>query len=649
MTTFRLASLYGAVCLALSVASPTQAQERYELGALVVTPNRTPTEPGKVGSTVHTVEREEIERRSLPLVTDYLELVPGVSTSSQGGMGRETSLIMRGADKKYVKTLFNGIDVSDVSATQVQPSLEHLLTGGVQRIEVLKGSQSTLYGSDAIAGVIGISTLPGGENGVRQRVQLEGGSHETGLATYGVSSVSDTTRIALDLAGLYTGGISAAGVNGDPSVDGSDELEDDFYRSKTASLAAEHRVDERLTLFGAGLVIDNSGNFDDSGLPPTDNTLNSGNFTQKAVRAGFDLNLMEGRLRNTLAAQVMEIDRDVSSSTVFDFGTGPVRSDFRGDFTGRRLKVDYQGAYDVADSVTLQFGADYEDQRAWISDNFGTDSDERAGIGGVWSQVVVEPIEDLTVTAGLRHDRHEDFGGFTSYRGTAAYRFAESGTKLRASVGTGFRAPSLYELNYVSFNPAVPLPDLEPEKSFSWDVGVDQSFLDGRGTASLTYFELDTDDLIDYDFVNDTYVQLSGKTERRGVELALAYEATDWLSLGGSYGYTHSEQADGERRPRVPSHQFGLLVAATPWQRWEFSASAKVALDTVDVVSPSAGTFERVGLDDYGLVRARVAYRPTDDSELYLRLDNLLDQDYETVKGYNTPGVSAFAGLKVTF
>ncbi len=625
----------------LALAGPAGAQP-LDIGEVVITPNRTPTERSKVGASVDTVDQKEIEQHSQPLVDDYLARVPGISVSTQGGIGKETSLSLRGADKKYIKTLFNGIDIADPTATQVQPSFEHLLTNGVTSIEVLKGSQSTLYGADAVAGVIGISTLPTHDLGVQQRMMIEAGSHETVRAGYGISDVTETGRFSFDVGGIYTGGISAAMVNGSAAVDSDPtRLERDAYRNLNASFVGEKQLSDTLTVFGAGLFIRNEGDFDNSGNPPTDNTFNTGDFTQAAGRVGFNLNLADGRFRNTVSLQHMDLRRSISQLS----GFGP----FLGNYHGRRTKLEYQGAFDATDRVTLQFGADYAWQHAQINDNYGNNTDTKDGIGGVWGQVAAEPLDNFTLTAGVRHDEHSKFGGFTTWRGTASYLFEQTGTRLHASVGTGFRAPSLYENNYVSFIPTVPVPNLKPEESFSWDAGVEQSFMDGRGTAGLTYFELNTENLIDYDFINDTYVQIPGTTRRKGVEASLDYDVASWLTLGGVYTYTSAVEADGDRRPRIPRHMIGLTATVTPAEKWEVSAAAKVALDTVDVVSSGFGSFSYVGLSDYTLVSAKVAYKPTEQTELYLRAENLLDQKYQTVSGYNSPGLSVYAGLKATF
>jgi vitamin B12 transporter len=624
----------------LAAAMPAGAQT-IDIGEVVVTANRTPTEAAKVGSTVNVVTREDIDKQSLPLLSDYLGQIPGISISSQGGAGKETTLIMRGADKKYVKTLFNGIDISDVSATQVQASYEHLLAGAIGRIEVLKGSQSTLYGSDAVAGVIGVSTLAGIEPGLHHEVSIEGGSFGTMSGGYALTGASETGRVAATLHGLSTSGISAALVNGAPGLDGNPALENDFYQNLTGTIAAEQRLNEYLTVFGAGLFINSRGDFDDSGNPPTDNVLNTGDYSQKAARLGFNLDLMEGRFRNTVSVQGALIDRNIN--TVSSFGP------FDGNFVSRRGKVDYQGEFDATDWLTLQFGADHERQTAHITNNFGTDTTDGASDTGLWTQAIVSPVTDLTLTLGLRHDEHSTFGGYTTYRATAAYLLPGSGAKLRASFGTGFRAPSLYESNYVSFIPGVPTPDLDPEESISWDVGVDQKFLDDRLTAGLTYFQLNTDNLIDYDFVNDTYVQLPGVTHRNGVEASLSWAAAPWLDLGAAYTYTHTRQPDGLRRPRVPEHEIALSATVRPAEKWEISGTARGVVNVQDRVSAGFASFVDVPLDDYVLVDAKIAYKPNENTELYVRGENLLDQNYQVVRGYGTPGIGVFAGARLRF
>ncbi len=255
-------------------------------------------------------------------------------------------------------------------------------------------------------------------------------------------------------------------------------------------------------------------------------------------------------------------------------------------------------------------------------------------LGGIWAEAIAMPVEALTLTAGIRHDGHSEFGGYTTYRATGSYLFEQTGTRLHSSVGTGFRAPSLNEL----FGPFGANPELDPETSVSFDAGVEQKLFGDAMKVDVTYFVLDIDNLIQY---TNQYEQVPGTTRQRGVEASLSYAATNWLDLTGAYTYTHSETANGDRNIRIPLHEIGLTATAHPWERWVLSATARIALDTVDQ--------QKFELDDYVLVDAKVAYKPIDDTELYVRVENLFDQDYQTVRGFGTPGLAALAGLRAEF
>ncbi|MGB6117662.1 MAG: TonB-dependent receptor [Mesorhizobium sp.] len=606
--------------LALSAAMPAMAQE-IDIGEIVVTPNRTATEKNKVGSKVEKVTKKEIEERSQPLVLDYLNTLPGIGISSTGGVGAEGSLAIRGLPRRYVKTLYNGIDISDPSNTQVQTSYQYLLTGGVDDIEVLKGSQSMLYGSDAIAGVISMSTLNDTKQGVEHRLHFEGGSNGTAMGRYGLTAANERARFGANITGFRTDGISAA----------ASGFERDGFNNVTADLAGEYRFSDSFSVFASALYIDSKSEYDNAfTAPPSDDPLNTNYSKQFAGRVGFNLDLMDGRLKNTFSLQGTDIKRDIVS-------TG-----FLANYNGGRLKADYQGSFAATDWLTLQYGADHERQTSDTLTSIGTPwvaaTSDSFSMTGVWAQAVLQPIEALTLTGGLRYDNHSDYGDHVTYRGTASYVFAETGTRLHSSVGTGFRAPSLYELN----DPFSGNPLLEPETSFSFDAGIEQTWLDGRFVGDVTFFMLDVDNLI----INDAstgwvYQQVPGTTETRGVEVSGVWSPADWLNFRSSYTYTDSRLQTGARNIRVPRHAVGLSAVVRPAEKWYISATGKIALDTMDT-----GSFQ---LDDYFLLNAKIAYMPTDKTEVYLRADNVLDDNYQTARGFNSGDLAVYAGFKARF
>lgn len=626
--------IIGASALSILASTAAAGAQDLDLGEIVVTPNRVPTELSKTGSSVSVVNAQEIERQSLPLVTDYLALTPGVTITTPGGPGTESSLAIRGAPRRYVKTLYNGIDISDPTSTQVQTSYQYLLSGGLNSIEVLRGSQSTLYGSDAIAGVISMSTLGEIGPGITHLLSMEGGSFGTARASYGLRAADERSKLSFNATGFHTDGISAA----------ASGTERDGYENVTLDIAGEHEFSDVFSVFGSALWIDAEAEFDDSFAdPPQDDPFHSNinRNRQLAGKAGFNLNLMDGRLKNTFSVQGFSLNRTLhTESDAFP--------PYDADYEGRRFKIEYQGSYEATEWLTLQYGVDYERQNAHFSDSGASlPIDSSAHTTGAWTQAILSPVDNLTLTLGLRHDEHSQFGGHTTYRATGSYLIEETSTRLHASVGSGFRAPSLYELYapplYIG---GVPIgnPDLRPETSVSFDAGVEQQFLAGRLVADLTYFQIEIDDLIGCVEVQPfecQYRQIPGTSTSRGVEATLTYRVNEHLSFGGSYTYTHAEDQTGTRLPRVPRHAVGLTAEYRPAEKWTVAASGKVAVDTVD-----ENGFE---LDDYVLLNAKIAYHPNENTELYLRAENLLDQDYQTVRGYGTPGFSVFAGLRATF
>ena len=607
--------LAGSAALAIA-ASAAQAQQVMELEPVVVTANRKPTGQSKVGSKVEKVDKKEIEEKSLISVRDYLNNLPGVSFTSNGGPGTMSNLYIRGMPGGYVKTLYNGIDVSDTTGIQIAPAYENLMIGGVTRIEVLKGSQGTLYGSNAIAGVVDITTLGEVEDGVSHTVHVEAGSFGTVRGRYGFAAAKDGSKITANVSGLRTAGISAF----------ASGAERDGYDNVTLDLATEHRINEAFSVFGSLLYIDAKADFDGFGY---DDTYNRALTEIMAGRVGFNLDLLDGRWRNTFSAQAFNMDRE------------SIEMPLASSFIASRQKYEYQSSFEATDRIVLQYGADHERQIAntttpdWSNwpPTDSIDSKESSTLTGVWAQALVEPVNNLVLTAGLRHDEHSEFGGHTTWRGTGSYLFDGTGTRLHSSLGTGFRAPSLYQL----YDPSYGNANLKPETSVSFDIGVEQKFLDNRLTTDFTYFWAEIENLIGF---NNGYVQVSGTTRSQGIEASFDYAATNWFSLGGSYTYTGSRNAVGVRSNNVPRHMATLSASVRPAEKWSLSSDVKFVTDVVDATG---------ALDDYTLLNAKVAYQATESTEVYLRGENLLNQKYQVVRNYGTPGIAAYAGVKAKF
>lgn len=585
-------------------------------GITVTSANRTPTDASKVGSSVEVLTEEDLEKESKTYLKDYLEQLPGVNFTQNGPPGSPATISVRGAYQRYVKVLVDGIDVSDPTGTTTEALFQHLLVGDISRIEVLKGSQSTLYGGDAVGGVITIDTKKATKPGFFQEGNAEYGAFDSfrGAYTAGYADTSGS-NISFTVQGIDTAGFSAAAIG----------TEDDGYENLTLSSRGEYRVSESVSLFFAARSINARYEYDDSYLPPDfvlNDSLAHGRIEQHAGRVGAQVDLFGGAFQNTFAIQGMKSLRDETAS-------------FPGWFDGDRVKGEYKGLLHFNDKLSLLAGAEWERAGATTLSLSGR---ETADILGTYAQLSMEPFNGLVLTAGGRIDDHSTFGQFNTHRLTAAYLVPGTGTKFRASAGTGYRAPSLYEL-YASGSGN---PDLTPEESESWDAGVEQSLYDDRLRLSATYFELDTDNMISFIPTPPWQsINVPGVTHRKGVELTAAAVISPGLSVSAGYTYIDSDAPpNGEQLVRVPKHNLVLALDAKPIEKVSLNVTAKFVSDLVDAPQDAP-----VALDDYVLVSAKLGYEFEPGWTAYIRGENLLDEEYQTTLGYGTAGLSVFGGI----
>ena len=619
-----LTSVAGLALAASAGSAAAQGVTQLE-GITIYSANRTPTEASKVGSSVEVLTEKDLAKQSRAYVKDYLEQLPGVSFSQNGAPGSTTSISLRGANGSYVKVLVDGIDISDPSSSTTQAAFEHLLVGDVSRIEVLKGSQSTLYGGDAVAGVISIETKGATKPGFSQSGGAEYGAYNTFRGAYQAGyAASDGSNISFTFQGVDTDGFSSAAVG----------TEDDGYDNITFSGRGEYFLTPNAKVFFAARTLDATHNFD--GYPPPFFTLGDttdyGETTQHAGRVGAEFTLLDGAFVNTFALQGTKIDRNNFS--------GGVSS---GWFEGDRIKGEYKGVLSFNDKLTLLAGADWEETGA---DNQNLASRQTADVTGAYAQLMMEPIDGLVLTGGGRIDDHSNFGEFKTYRLTAAYLIPGTETKLHASRSTGFRAPSLDELfGSYAFAPDYGNPNLAPEESESWDAGIEQGFANGRYKIGATYFTLDTENLITYNFACGApgalcLVNAPGVTQRQGVEISAAALVTDGFAVTAAYTYVDTEQANGQRLVRVPRHNLVLGFDMQPMDKVELNVTAKYVADVLDTDFPT-----NTPLDDYFLLSAKASYEFTPGWKAYVRGENLLDEDYQTTRGFGTAGASVYGGI----
>ncbi|WP_255011256.1 TonB-dependent siderophore receptor [Roseovarius sp. M141] len=594
------------------IAAAAAAQQTYDLGTIVLSSSLTPVELGRTGATVEVLEGDQVGKNDISVI-NRLDRLPGVSSTSDGGLGARGGIQIRGLPARYVGVRINGIDVADPASTQNQFNFGGYTSSGVQRIEVLKGSQSALYGSEAIAGVVNILTYVPEDLGFSGQANVEAGTYNTYSGALSVGYRSERGFVALSYGRVKTDGFSSQSFN----------TEDDGFEQTTIDLTAEYNVTAAFTIGAALHYRDSTLDIDRSRF--SDDATGINYFTEKGAR--FFATLETGAITHTLSYSYFEVDRDDPGG-------------FTTTFTGERQNVSYLGSAELSARAILNFGAEYTEEKFTSGASRGSEDDT-----AVNGELLFSPADNIDISAALRHDDDSSFGGQTTGRLAAVWRPIED-LAFRAVYGTGYRAPSLYE----RFGP-YGVASLQPEESSSYELGVEKTF-GAVGYVKATLFYTDIDDLIDYD-PNSTacgnmfpgcYSQVPGTTTSKGIELSGEYALTSGLTLFGAYTYTDAKN-DGARLERTPKHDVTLGLSNDFTDRFSGYVDLRHVADVVPSAFAPAG--HKVG--DYTLVGAGVSYDVTDDAALYLRVENLFDEDYETAGGYNQPGRAAYVGLRASF
>lgn len=612
--------------VALLATTPAFAQSGdVELDEIVVTANRNPSEMSRTGVSVTAVPQEEL--RSAATVTEVLSRLPGITASPQGPFGNPSNLRIRGADGRYIAVYVDGIRVDDPTSTEVKFDFGSLLTSDIGRIEVLRGSQSALWGGSAVGGVINITTTGAIEEGFHQTVQAEGGSYGTASLGYGLTFKDDRAEFALNIAHLRTDGFSAAAAG----------TEADGASATRLSFSGRYQVSDALTLGLSAFRQETDQDYDGqtaSGFADLFNTL-----SRDETGARFFAELSTGATDHLFSVSNYASTRrpdDENGQSTFD---------------GKRLSFAYQGTTTFSDRMTLVYGLDWTQETATY-DNLPAGS-SNTEIAGGFVQMLYAPTDQLDLSATFRADRNSSFGTFTTGRLAAAWRPLD-GTTLRAALATGFRAPSLDERFgfYPSpFGDFIGNPDLQPEESTSYELGLEQEFTGGT-TLSVTAFRLDVTNLIQSTAAFDTLENVGGTSVRQGFEVAAQLPIGAESALGLTYTHTEAVRptranpALSERLTRVPRHVLSLTYDTRFSDRLSASAELKHVGGLID---NDPDTFIVESMPDVAILNARFTYELSDQTEAYLRIENLTDRKYQLANGYGTSERAVYVGLSAKF
>ncbi len=640
------ATLLGGTLVTMNSLSAAAEDGLFPGDTIVATGARTPVAADTLGTSISLLEGEEIERRQIPIMSDLLRAIPGLAVNRTGGPGQLSQVRIRGAEGNHTLVLIDGIEANELNING-EFDFSGLLAIGIERVEILRGAQSALYGSDAIGGVINVITK-GGEPGFEAAASLEGGSFGTVQATALISGGVERFTGAVSAGYLETDGINLSRF-GD---------EKDGSRIITVNGKARAQlfdgVSAQAVLRYGDTRTDNDGQ--DFDFPPTPtnglavDAMNRQFIEQLYTGLSIDGSFFENAFAFKTAVGYSRSEREFVNDSNDLTGNEGERLKFTQQFTVNLDTPSVMGAKHTLTAAYEREELDFENFGA-VPDALENQrrSDNQDSFIGEYR---VGFADQVYLSAGIRHDDNTLFDNATTYRVAAAWLMPGSGTRLHGSWGTAITNPGFFEL--FGFFPDFFLgnPNLRPEKSESFDVGVEQRFFDDRLKLDVTYFNADlTDEIVTvFDFATflSTVENLDGKSKREGVEVIMAAQLSDQISISGSYTYTKSRQPDGMREVRRPKHiaNFNANYAFSDGRgnvNLDVSYNGKQLDNEFIAATPES----RVTLDSYVLVTLAAEYQLTDNIALFGRIENALDEDYEEVFSFRSPGIGAYGGLRV--
>jgi vitamin B12 transporter len=624
------------ICRAQDATSSALSNSEAEPERIVVSATRIETPVNEIGSSVTLISAEEIERNQWRTLPDLLQTVPGLNIVQTGGPGGKTSVFMRGSNSNHTKVIIDGIDANDPSQDGGF-DFGQVLTSDIERVEVLRGPQSSLYGSDAIGGVVNIVTKKG-EGPPQFTGRLEGGSFGTFNQSASVRGSVSRFNYSFNVAHFLADDTPVTPLDLLPA--GRKRINDSYENTTVSTKLGVDLTDT----FGIDLV----GRYTDSTLFFTGDDFSvfpsvpaasqsEQNTRQLFARGEAHLALFDGGFKNRIGVGYTNYRTTIQAPDT-GFGLPPENINH-----GDRIKFDWQGNIELGKGSALILGVEDQEDRL-LDSPISAENDNVAGFAELQSEIA----PGLFAAVSGRYDDNDRFGGKTTWRIAPAYLVPNLGTKLKASYGTGFKAPSLTQL-FVSF-PAFNFfanPNLQPEESEGYDFGFEQPLAGDRVRFGATYFHNDIKNLIN---ANATFTSLEnvGQATTEGMETFVFVAVTDRFKLRGDYTYTNAvDDTTGLELLRRPKHKASLTASWLPIDRLSFSATLLYVGSQVD--GNRSFSIQRLDTDPYFVVNLAAEYSVNKGVTLFARIDNLLDRRYESPTGFQRPGFGVFGGVRLSW
>lgn len=621
-------------CAAMGAAAlipAAQAQEQpVVLPQIVVSATTVPTPSSEIANSVTVITAEQLQREQRRTVADALNTVPGLQVVQNGSPGAQTAVFIRGTNSNHVKVFIDGIDVSDASNPNGAFDFAHLLTADIDKIEVLRGPQSGLYGASAIGGVISITTKKGA-GPAKVSGFVEGGSYGTFNQAVGVSGSQDRFNYSFNVAHFR---YENQPVTPAYMLPPGGQAKGNAYDNKTYSTRLGYDVSKDLSFNLYGHYTDAVLHYSDDTTDPV--TFLGETFPTQSVYKNYNFygraeavwKTLDDRLVNTFAVNETNYARSNA-----DPAPNPPTS-----FESSAQKYEWRGALTVLPGQVIVAGLERQNERA-TSDNLDAKTGNQAGFLEIQSEIA----RRFFFVANIRHDDNDSFGGHNTWRVAPAFIVPGTETKLKASYGTGFKAPDLYQLYGNGPFGFVGNPNLLPETSRGYDIGFEQPLFNDRVRFGVTYFRNDLQNLIDYNAAFTTLVNI-GEAATYGAEAFVQVAVNDHLRARVDYTRTTARDLDtGTDLLRRPRDKYSATVTWQPIDKLTISPTVIYLGRWLDI---NRSTFVNEEGGRVLVVNLAAEYALDPHATVFARVDNLFNKQYEEPLGWLQPGLSAYAGVK---
>jgi vitamin B12 transporter len=605
---------------------------------LVTSPTTVPTPVSQIANSITVITGQDIENTQRRTVPDLLQTVPGLNVAPNAP-GELTSVFIRGANSNHTKVFIDGIDVSDPSSPNRAFDFGPLTTFGLQQVEVLRGPQGGLYGSDALGGVISMSTITG-KGAPKWSTLLEGGSFGTFNQATSVSGSTVDTSYAFTASHMR---VDSTPVTPLPSLPPGQKRNNDFYDNLTFNGKVSHDFSEMFSINAVARYTDAHLRYTENDNFPLPNPIQSHSDSQQ-FHGLFEgvFKLFDDRFNNHAGVTYSDIERHTSDPYYVDLGFG---SNPNSNFQGERTKVYWRSDLTLVKGQTLVTGVENENERGRIDYSIYGIAPVVGTIQNLGSYAELQSnfFDRFFLVSNVRHDQNDRFGGHDTFRVAPAIFFPETDTKLKASYGTGFHAPSIDQL----YGPFSANLNLKPEESTGYDYGFEQALFNKRVKFGVTWYHNNFTNLIESVPTANPFVftyQNVDLATTHGIEAFTSFAITERLTLRGDYTRTiATDDVTHTELLRRPEHKWSTQAQ---WAATDALTLTATALWVSSWIDSDPITSAHVRAPGYQLLNFAANYAVDKNWTVFGRIDNALDEHYQNPLGWEKTGIGVYGGLK---